>query len=118
MTNWNQYYQNYPVNQELIWLNNCGTTPVGNKTIQDVTRYLEAYARKGVFNEVEKYPTVKYRIEEILSELLHCDREEIGVAAAHLGAVPGRWCGGVRGPQRDAAGCTTTLRRGGGGEPP
>ena len=79
MTNWNQYYDNYPVNQELIWLNNCGTTPVGNTTIQNVMRYLEAYSKKGVFNEAEKYPTVKYRIEEILSGLLNCDREEIGI---------------------------------------
>ncbi|MBK8394929.1 MAG: aminotransferase class V-fold PLP-dependent enzyme [Leptospiraceae bacterium] len=79
MTNWNQYYQNYPVNQELIWLNNCGTTPVGTKTIQDVTRYLEAYSKQGVFNDVEKYTTVKRRITEILSELIHCEQEEIGI---------------------------------------
>ena len=79
MTNWNQYYDNYPVNQELIWLNNCGTTPVGNTTIQNVMRYLEAYSKKGVFNEAEKYPTVKYRIEEILSGLLNCDRDRKSV---------------------------------------
>jgi hypothetical protein len=59
MTNWKTYYENYPVNQELIWLNNCGTTPVGRRTITDVTRYLEAYSKQGVFNELEKYSTCK-----------------------------------------------------------
>lgn len=79
MTNWQIYYDNYPVNQELIWLNNCGTTPVGKKTMDDVTRYLEAYSKQGVFNELEKYPTVKQRITEILSNLLNCSSEEIGI---------------------------------------
>jgi cysteine desulfurase/selenocysteine lyase len=79
MTNWQIYYDNYPVNQELIWLNNCGTTPVGKKTMGDVTRYLEAYSRQGVFNELEKYSTVKRRITEILSSLLNCSTEEIGI---------------------------------------
>ncbi len=79
MTNWKTYYDNYPVNQELIWLNNCGTTPVGKKTIVDVTRYLEAYSRHGVFNEQEKYLTVKKQITSIISKLLNCNSEEIGI---------------------------------------
>jgi selenocysteine lyase/cysteine desulfurase len=79
MTNWKTYYENYPVNQELIWLNNCGTTPVGRRTITDVTRYLEAYSKQGVFNELEKYSNVKRRITEILSQLLNCHSEEIGI---------------------------------------
>jgi selenocysteine lyase/cysteine desulfurase len=77
--NWQQYYENYPVNQELIWLNNCGTTPVGRKTMQDVSRYLEAYSKHGVFNEEEKYLIVKKRITSIISDLLNCDPEEIGI---------------------------------------
>jgi cysteine desulfurase/selenocysteine lyase len=69
MTNWQIYYDNYPVNQELIWLNNCGTTPVGKKNDWEMLRaILEAYSRQGVFNELEKYSTVKRRITEILSQ--------------------------------------------------
>lgn len=79
MNDWNKIYNEYPVNQELIWLNNCGTTPAGNRAIKDVTRYLEAYSRMGVFNETEKYPTVKRRITEILTSILNSDSEEIGI---------------------------------------
>jgi cysteine desulfurase / selenocysteine lyase len=79
MTNWQIYYDNYPVNQELIWLNNCGTTPVSRRTIENVMRYLEAYSKLGVFNDLEKYATVKQRITDILSKLINSNLDEIGI---------------------------------------
>ncbi|MCB1192637.1 MAG: aminotransferase class V-fold PLP-dependent enzyme [Leptospiraceae bacterium] len=79
MTDWKYYQNNYPVNQNLIWLNNCGTTPASTDTKNSIMRYLEGYAEKGVLSEVEKYPSVRKSIIRILSKLLNCEEEELGI---------------------------------------
>lgn len=77
--NWNPIYRTYPVNQEMIWLNNCGTTPAGTHIVNAVSRYMEGYALKGIFTEVARYEKVKSNIKNILSSLLNCLPDELAL---------------------------------------
>lgn len=77
--NWNSIYEAYPVNQEMIWLNNCGTTPAGTHIVKTLSRFMEGYARKGVFTEVARYGKVQHNIKAILSGLLNCLPEELAL---------------------------------------
>lgn len=77
--NWNPIYTAYPVNQEMIWLNNCGTTPAGIHIVRAISRYIEGYARKGVFTEVAGYSKVHNNIKNILSKLLNCLPDELAL---------------------------------------
>lgn len=79
MVEWKKYYNDYSVNQELIWLNNCGTTPIGNRILQEVTSYLHGYAKKGVFTELGTFSEVRRGIISILSSLLNCDKDELAI---------------------------------------
>jgi len=76
---WGKFNRAYPVNEELIWLNNCGTTPAGSFAIEEVTRYLTGYSHRGVFTDVQKYPSVKRNITGILAELLNCESSELAL---------------------------------------
>jgi selenocysteine lyase/cysteine desulfurase len=76
---WKNIYEQYPVNQELIWLNNCGTTPASLWSVQRVTQFLESYSHKGIFSEKEKIGNVRSRILQILSNLLGCFPEELAI---------------------------------------
>jgi cysteine desulfurase / selenocysteine lyase len=77
--NWDLYFKEYKVNEESIWLNNCGTTPIGERQLKAVQNYLNGYALNGIFTEVEKYSQVKKTITRILSSLIKCSEEEIGL---------------------------------------
>ena len=74
---WNSVYQSYPVNEEMIWLNNCGVVPAGKYIVEALTRFMEGYAKKGILTEVATYPQVKENIKKILSELLNCSADEL-----------------------------------------
>lgn len=74
---WQKVYDNYPVNRNLIWLNNCGTTPAGAHIVAAVTRFLAGYAEKGVLSERARYGDVRRRIKAILASLLHCGADEL-----------------------------------------
>jgi selenocysteine lyase/cysteine desulfurase len=67
------------VNQELIWLNNCGTTPAGSHILQALEAFLEAYSRKGVLTERVSYTKVQQEIKSILARLLNCQTEELAL---------------------------------------
>ena len=77
--NWNPIYEAFPVNRELIWLNNCGTTPAGIHVVTALSRYMEGYARKGILTEAAGFPAVKSNIKIILSRLLNCLPEELAL---------------------------------------
>lgn len=77
--NWNPIYTAYPINQEMIWLNNCGTTPAGTHIVKAISRFMEGYARKGIFTEVAGYAKVQSNIKNILSKLLNCLPDELAL---------------------------------------
>jgi cysteine desulfurase/selenocysteine lyase len=77
--NWDPVYNAYTVNQEMIWLNNCGTTPAGTHIVEALSRYMEGYARKGIFTETAGYAKVQSNIKSILSNLLNCLSGELAL---------------------------------------
>lgn len=79
MTDWNQYYQEYPVNKEWIWLNNCGTTPISSRTIKRMQEYFQGYGQKGIFTETASFVSVHKKILRLLSELLNCQEHELAL---------------------------------------
>ncbi|MGA8180014.1 MAG: aminotransferase class V-fold PLP-dependent enzyme, partial [Desulfobacterales bacterium] len=76
---WNQIYTSFPVNQEMIWLNNCGTTPAGNHILTALSRFMKGYARKGIFTETARFTEVRSNIKNMLSRLLNCLPEELAL---------------------------------------
>ena len=66
---WEKVYDDYPVNQELIWLNNCGAVPAGIHNVEAVSTYLEGYAKKGFLTGVSDVKKVTEDIKSILSKL-------------------------------------------------
>lgn len=76
---WNKIYEAYAVNREMIWLNNCGTTPAGSHIVKALSRFMQGYARKGILTEVAGHSKVQKKIKKILSELLNCSPDELGL---------------------------------------
>ena len=74
---WELAHDAYPVNHQLIWLNNCGTTPAGTHIVQVVSRFMKGYSEKGVLTDVVSYHDVRKSIKGILSRLLNCDPDEL-----------------------------------------
>ncbi|OQY60556.1 MAG: aminotransferase [Desulfobacteraceae bacterium 4572_88] len=76
---WNSIYDAFPVNQEMIWLNNCGTTPAGTHVVNAMSRFMEGYAKKGTFTDAATYTGVRDQIKMILSGLLNCASDELAL---------------------------------------
>jgi selenocysteine lyase/cysteine desulfurase len=76
---WQKIYDAFPVNREMIWLNNCGTTPAGKHIVTAVTRFIQGYAEKGILTDVATYPEVRDRIKTILAGLLNCRKEDLAL---------------------------------------
>jgi len=77
--NWTTIYQAYPVNKEMIWLNNCGIAPAGKHIVKALSRFIEGYAQKGVLTEIAVYPEVQNNIKIFLSNLLNCSPDELAL---------------------------------------
>jgi len=76
---WKEVQNLYPVNQEMIWLNNCGTTPASTRVIEIVNKFLHGYSKKGVYTDVEGYVFVKRYIHECMSEIISANPDEIAI---------------------------------------
>ena len=76
---WSTIYKAYPVNKEMIWLNNCGTTPAGKHIIEALSQFMEGYALKGIITEIASYPKVQNNIKKILCDLLNCSLDELAL---------------------------------------
>jgi len=77
--NWTTIYKAYPVNKEMIWLNNCGTTPAGKHIVKALSRFIQGYAQKGVLTEIAVYPEVQSNIKKILGNLLNCSPDALSL---------------------------------------
>ncbi|MFW6372587.1 MAG: aminotransferase class V-fold PLP-dependent enzyme [Thermodesulfobacteriota bacterium] len=77
--NWKSIYEAYPVNRDMIWLNNCGTTPAGKHNREAMAVLMEGYARRGVLAGAADLPKIGSRIKAILADLLHCGPEEVAL---------------------------------------
>ncbi len=77
--NWKSIYEAYPVNRDMIWLNNCGTTPAGKHNREAMAVLMEGYSRRGVLAGAADLPKIGARIKAILADLLHCGPEEVAL---------------------------------------
>ncbi|MDX9785284.1 MAG: aminotransferase class V-fold PLP-dependent enzyme [Desulfobacterales bacterium] len=76
---WQKVHDAFPVNREMIWLNNCGTTPAGVHAVEAVTRHLTGYAQKGILTETAGYVNVRRNIKAVLAKLLNCRADELAL---------------------------------------
>ncbi len=75
--NWKSVYDKYPVNDNMIWLNNCGITPAGDHIVKAVNSFITEYSQKGPLARTADQNMTRKRIKEILSELLGCHPDEL-----------------------------------------
>lgn len=76
---WNEIYKLYPVNDYLIYLNNCGTTPASKTVIDEINNYLEDYSKYGILGRKYSFNDIKESIQTILSALLNCEKDEVAI---------------------------------------
>lgn len=69
----------YQINQNYIYLNNAGTTPINNPAKNELNQYFEEYANHGILNKKFNYFVIKDSIQTILAELLNCEKKEIAI---------------------------------------
>ena len=67
---WDKIHADFPVNQHLIWMNNCGTTPIGDPVRTAMAAWLEEYGRRGGATEEYTYGGVRASIQRRLERLL------------------------------------------------
>ncbi|MDQ3000609.1 MAG: aminotransferase class V-fold PLP-dependent enzyme [Fibrobacterota bacterium] len=76
---WDKIHSDFPVNEHLTWLNNCGTTPLGNPVRATVNRWLEEYGRRGAAATDFSYTGVKASIHLHLERLLNAHAGEFAL---------------------------------------
>ena len=76
---WGKVQSEFPVNDHLIWLNNCGTTPLAQPVRESVQLWLEEYSRKGAFAEGFSYSGIKASIYRRLETLLQAHPGELAL---------------------------------------
>ncbi len=76
---WKKIEELYPVNRKMIWLNNCGTTPSGEHIKEEVASFMASYSENGILTPDFPYSTVLREIQDLLSRLLNCNREDVAL---------------------------------------
>lgn len=76
---WKKIEKLYPVNNKMIWLNNCGTTPSGDHIKDEIVSFMLSYSENGIFTPDFNYSKVLTEIQDSLSGLLNCNREDIAL---------------------------------------
>ncbi len=76
---WQQVYANYPINNNYIWMNNCGTTSAGNHIKEEMAHLFTDYAAHGIFSQDFNYLKIKQDVQEILGYLLNCVPDDIAL---------------------------------------
>jgi cysteine desulfurase/selenocysteine lyase len=76
---WDKVHSDFPVNDHLIWLNNCGTTPAGRPALEAVRRFLDGYSREGTAWGGKSYVGVKAAIYRRLADLLNASPDEFAL---------------------------------------
>ncbi|MDF3819638.1 aminotransferase class V-fold PLP-dependent enzyme [Leptospira sp. 96542] len=77
--NWDGISRFFPVQNDSVWLNYCGTTPVSTYTIDVLKLYLDEYAKHGIFSPNFSEPVIKSEIRKYIAKILNVTPEEIGI---------------------------------------
>lgn len=75
--NWKPVYDAFPINREMVWLNNCGVTPPGNHVAEASAGLMNALAKKGIYASEANPQRIRNRIKAVLSELLNAAPAEL-----------------------------------------
>lgn len=76
---WERIGLDFPVNKNLIWLNNCGTAPASLPAIGGSRAFLEAYAEQGYLGVAGMITRAFDALRASLAGLLGCGREELAL---------------------------------------
>lgn len=76
---WTSIHDQFAINSEKIWLNNCGTVPAGNHAVKAVTDFMNGYAKRGTLNPAGNPNRIRTGIKTILAGLLNCHTDEVGL---------------------------------------
>ncbi len=76
---WKRVQDDFPVNSQLIWLNNCGTTPISRPVLRAVTEWLEAYSQRGSLAESHDYASIRASIYRRLQKLFNAQPGEFAI---------------------------------------
>jgi selenocysteine lyase/cysteine desulfurase len=76
---WKAIHDTFPVNQHLVWLNNCGTTPANSRVLAAMEAFLRAYAERGVLTTAKTGHGVNAAIREKLARLLGATVDELAL---------------------------------------
>lgn len=77
--NWQYAHDTYPVNEQRIWLNNCGITPTGRHIARRMSEYFDQMCQFGP-GETDGSPAKLARsIKQRLGELIHARHDEIAL---------------------------------------
>ena len=76
---WDRVHADFPINRNLIWLNNCGTTPVGDPVRRAVGAWLEEYGLRGGEAKGWSYVGVRASIQRRIESLLGARPGEIAL---------------------------------------
>lgn len=77
--NWNAVHDAFPINRELIWLNNCGIAPAGKTVTDAMERFMAGFARRGILTDTESFPETGRAIKAVLAHLLNARPEELAL---------------------------------------
>jgi cysteine desulfurase / selenocysteine lyase len=73
------FTESYDVNKHRIWLNNAGTTPVGDIPKKAVEHYLEEYSQYSIFSPSFSYTKIKAELLGFLSEIMEVDSKNLAL---------------------------------------
>ncbi len=80
---WEKIQADFPVNENLIWLNNSGATPIPRPVLNTLTSWLENYSRFGILakgtgrGQSDFYSEIKSSIYNQLAILMNAKPEEV-----------------------------------------
>jgi len=75
----NKLHDNFSISKEVIWLNNAGVAPLPVEVHSRLIEYLQEYQTKFLTSKFFDYNRSLSKIKQIISELLHCNPQEVTV---------------------------------------
>jgi selenocysteine lyase/cysteine desulfurase len=79
VSSWERVFRDFPANRNLIWLNNCGTTPTPGPVLSDLIRFHEDYAACGLWAPGWSYAAVQVSIKQRLARLFGAHPDEFAL---------------------------------------
>ncbi|BDA80897.1 aminotransferase [Leptospira kobayashii] len=76
---WEEVSKLYPIQNDSIWLNFCGISPVSSFAASVMADYFDEYSRFGIFAPRYSEPKIRVILQEQLAGLLNCSPKSIGL---------------------------------------